>query len=65
MSAKDKTISDKIIQLNELLGWFDTDDFQLELALEKYNQAAKLAAEIEEDLVNFKNEVNVLTQKFD
>ena len=65
MSAKDKTISDKIIQLNELMSWFDTDDFQLELALEKYDQAAKLAAEIEEDLVNFKNEVNVLTQKFD
>lgn len=65
MSEQSKSISEKIKELNELVAWFDGEDFELEKALDKYSSAAKLASEIEEDLVNFKNEVNVLTQKFD
>lgn len=65
MSKTDKTISQKMDQLSELVAWFEGDDFELEQALDKYREAEKLAGEIERDLSELKNEVVVLKQKFD
>lgn len=66
MSAKSNlTIKQKTRQLDELVAWFDSDDFELEQALEKFKEAEKLASEIEQDLLSLKNEVTVLRQKFD
>ncbi len=65
MSKADKKIADKMSQLDELINWFDSDDFAIDLALEKYKAAEKLAKEIESDLIAMKNEVNVLKAKFD
>lgn len=60
-----KTIQEKTDKLSELVAWFDGDDFEIEMALEKYKAAEKLAAEIENDLMSLKNEVQILKQKFD
>lgn len=65
MSLKNKSIQDKTVELTKLVSWFDSEDFQLELALDKYKQAEKLAADIENDLTNLKNEINIVKQKFD
>lgn len=65
MSKTDKTISQKMDQLSELVAWFEGDEFELERALDKYHEAEKLATEIERDLSELKNEVVVLKQKFD
>ncbi len=66
MSQKNNTsIQDKITRLRELTAWFDGDDFVLEEALAKFKEAEALAAEIEEDLTNLKNEVTIIKQKFD
>ena len=65
MSKNDKTIQQKITELNELVAWFESDEFELEQALNKYKQAESLADEISHDLSEFKNEINVLKQKFD
>lgn len=68
MSApkKDKlTIAEKLAQFEELIAWFDRDDFSLEVALAKYKEAESLAGEIEAQLVSVKNEVTILKQKFD
>lgn len=51
--------------LTELVAWFESDEFEIEKALDKYRDAEKLAAEIEHDLSALKNEVTVLKQKFD
>ena len=63
--TNNKSIQSKIDQLNELVAWFDNDDFELELAMDKFKQAEKLATEIEADLKSLKNDINVLKQKFD
>ena len=59
------TIEDKMNKLRELVSWFESDDFQLEKASLKFEEAAKLASEIEEDLTKLKNTVSVLKQSFD
>jgi len=65
MSSKNKSIQEKTIELTELVKWFDSSDFSLEAALDKFKQAEKLAAEIEQDLSSLKNEIQIVKQKFD
>jgi exodeoxyribonuclease VII small subunit len=66
MSAKNNkpTISEKTIKLNELVEWFDSDDFELEAALDKFAEAEKLANEIEADLLAMKNTITIVKKKF-
>ena len=63
--AEQKTVSQKMTELSEIVAWFESDDFELEKAIETYTSAEKLAAEIEHDLASLKNEVTVLKEKFD
>ncbi len=65
MSVKKRSIAEKTAQLDELVEWFDSDEFELERALDKFKEAETLAAEIEEDLKGLKNEVSVIKKKFD
>lgn len=66
MSQKNNpTIAEKTASLNKLVAWFDSDDFELEAALEKFTAAEKLAEEIEHDLLALKNNVQVVKEKFD
>jgi exonuclease VII small subunit len=66
MSAKNNsTIAEKTAKLNELVAWFDSEDFELELALEKFTEAEKLAQEIEADLLALKNNIQIVKEKFD
>ena len=60
MSSVNKTIQDKLKNLQTLIDWFDSDDFVLESSIEKYKEAEKLAAEIELDLKSLKNTVTVV-----
>jgi exodeoxyribonuclease VII small subunit len=65
MSAQNNpSISEKTIKLNELVEWFDSDDFELEEALDKFAEAEKLASEIEADLLAMKNSITVVKKKF-
>ncbi|MCX6728771.1 MAG: exodeoxyribonuclease VII small subunit [Candidatus Saccharibacteria bacterium] len=65
MSQANKSIQEKTNQLTKLVAWFDSDDFSIEEALDKYKTAEKLAAEIEKDLSTLKNEINIVKNKFD
>ena len=65
MSSTNKSIQNKTENLTKLVAWFDSEDFDIEKALEKFKEAELLADEIEADLVNIKNEVEVLKKKFD
>ena len=58
------SIAEKTIKLNELVAWFDGDEFELEQAIDKFAEAEKLAAEIEADLSAMKNNITVLKKKF-
>ncbi|MDX2776193.1 exodeoxyribonuclease VII small subunit [Streptomyces caniscabiei] len=66
MSVKNNaTLTEKLAKLDDLVAWFDGDDFELEQALEKFTEAEKLAAEIENDLLALKNTITVVKEKFD
>jgi exodeoxyribonuclease VII small subunit len=66
MSAKNNsTIAGKTTKLNELIAWFNSDDFELEQALDKFTEAEKLAHEIEKDLLALKNRIEVVKAKFE
>ena len=65
MSQGNKSISEKMTKLGELVAWFEGEEFELEAALDKYKEAETLADEIEKDLSGLKNEITVLKQKFD
>lgn len=66
MSAKNNpSIAEKTAKLNEIVAWFDGEEFELEKALEKFTEAEKLASEIEEDLMALRNDIQVVKEKFD
>ena len=64
-TKKTKNLQDKIAELGDMVAFFDTDDFDIEQALEKYKAAEKLSEEIREQMSEVKNEINVLKERFD
>lgn len=58
------TIAEKTAQLDRLVAWFDSEDFELEQALDKFAEAEKLAADIETDLLSLKNDIEVVKARF-
>lgn len=60
-----KTIQQKTAELNDIVAWFDGEDFALEKAMDKFKEADVLAADIEHDLLSLKNDIQVIKQKFD
>lgn len=58
--ANTKSINQKIADLDAAVEWFYGDDFSLDEALAKYQSAASLAKEVEDDLARLKNQVEVL-----
>lgn len=65
MSSLNKSIQEKTDELTKLVAWFDSNEFTLESALDKFKKAEKLAENIEQDLLSLKNEINIVKQKFD
>lgn len=65
MSAKNETVASKLQKLHELVSWFESDDFVLEEAVQRFQEAEKLANEIESDLQTLKNDIVVLKKRFD
>jgi exonuclease VII small subunit len=65
MSEKNKTIEEKMTQLREQAAWFESPEFSLTHAKEKFEAAAKLAREIETDLAEMENQITVLKESFE
>lgn len=65
MTAKPRnTIKQQISELDATVEWFYSDDFNLEDAVAKYRQALKLSEQIERDLLELKNQVEILPEDF-
>ena len=64
MSEDKMSLNQKIEKLDGQVEWFYSDEFKLENATEKYREAVELAKEIEHDLVELKNEIEVITEDF-
>lgn len=66
MSKNDEAVSIqvKLQQLDELVAWFQGDDFELEQATGKLQEAKRLAGEIEHDLEAVENEITIIKKSF-
>ena len=60
-----KTIHEKMAELDDMVAWFNGDEFVLETALTKFTAAEALASEIEKDIQSLRNEITVVKEKFD
>jgi len=60
-----ETVQGKLSKLSELVTWFQSPEFKLEDAFDKFKQAEVLAEEIEKDLTKLKNDIKVVKKKFD
>lgn len=65
VKSNSKTVQQQIDELNELMEWFEQEDVDVEQALKKFEEADKLAKDIEKRLSSLDNDVNVLKQRFD
>jgi exonuclease VII small subunit len=64
MSAENKTIQEQMVELNEIVSWFNGEQFDIALAKQKYKEAVKLSDAIEKELTATKNEIEVLKKDF-
>lgn len=60
----DLTINQMMAQLDQQIAWFNSEEFQLEEAKERFLALSKLAKEIEHRLRDMKNEIEVLAKDF-
>jgi exodeoxyribonuclease VII small subunit len=60
----EKPLSDQLRELDELIAWFDQDDFDLDEALKRFDEGVKLTEAIEERLSKLENKITVLKQRF-
>lgn len=65
MSQTKKTIEEQLDELRTQIEWFDSDDFTLEAALDRFAVAEKTAHTIEQELGELKNTITVVKQRFD
>lgn len=62
--AKNLTINQKLVQLDQQIEWFYGDEFSLEEATQKYQEAALSAKEIEANLNEIKNQIEIIDRDF-
>ena len=63
MTKNNTTIEEKISQLEAAVAWFDSDEFELEKALDEYEKARKLADEVSRDIAELKNTIERVGKK--
>lgn len=55
------SVKDQMAQLETALAWFDSEEFNLDEAFDRYEEAAKLSNDLEKTLTEMKNKVEVLS----
>ena len=58
--TNDKTIEQLMAEIDERVAWFQSDDFILDEAKEKFLEVKQLAERIEKSLTEMKNEIEML-----
>ena len=62
--TKSPPISTQLADLQSIIDWFHSDDFNLDEAATQYQQAVALAAQIEHDLTTLKNQITIIDRDF-
>lgn len=64
-NPKTKSLNEQLAALDELMAWFEQDDFDLDQALAKFDEATALVKDIKKRLATLENKITVLTTRFD
>lgn len=64
-TSKPKTYQQLAEELNRLIEWFESDQLNLDEAVDKYEQAMELLQEMENHLKTAENKVKKIAVKFD
>ncbi len=57
MEDRKQTIQDKVQELEGIIKYFEKEDVDLDMAIEKYEKAAKLVKEVNEVLMSYETRV--------
>lgn len=61
MTSKNKTIEERIAALEQAVAWFESDEFTLGEAVERYQQVQQQAAAIQAELAELRHTITVAT----
>lgn len=61
MTSKNKTIEERIAALEQAVAWFESDEFTLDEAVERYQQVQQQAAAIQAELAKLKHTITIAT----
>lgn len=59
MTSKNKTIEERIAALEQAVAWFESDEFTLGEAVERYQQVQQQAAAIQTELAELRHTITV------
>ena len=62
--SENKSLNQRLEELNNSTEWFYSDDFNLDEAVQKYKTAIKLAEQLQKELDELKNEVEIISKDF-
>ena len=65
MTSKNKTIEERIAALEQAVAWFESDEFTLGEAVERYQQVQQQAAAIQTELAELRHTITVATAQGD
>lgn len=65
MSQHNDKLQDLEKQLDAIIVWFNSEDFSVDEALQKYQDASEIVKKIDSILDTHKNNISVLKKKFD
>lgn len=65
MTSKNKTIEERIAALEQAVAWFESDEFTLGEAVERYQQVQQQAAAIQAELAELRHTITVATAQGD
>lgn len=63
--TKNKSINSRLQELEAVLAWFDSDDIDLDEALDKFETGSQIVSDIRERLNEVHNKITVLEKRFD
>lgn len=59
------SIAEKLNKIDELVAWFGGGEFDIDVALVKFEELTKLSEEVKVDLDQLENKVTVIKKRFE
>jgi exodeoxyribonuclease VII small subunit len=64
-SKHDSSLHQELLELDEVLAWFDQPDIDLDQAMQKFDHGVRLAESAKVKLTQLENKISILKQRFD